>query len=115
VPELRRRRTIYQAGRPAPDLTGRTVIVVDDGIATGATMRAALRLLRAAGAGRLVLATPVAPRDVLDALAPEADETVCLETPSPFYSVGMHYGSFEQLEDAEVTAILARNRGPAPT
>ena len=87
---------------------GRTVIVVDDGIATGATVRAALKALRSDGAARIVLAVPVAPRESLDALAADADEIVCLETPEPFWAVGAHYRSFDQLSDADVLTLLRK-------
>lgn len=107
--ELRRRRETYLGGRAPLPIKGKTVLVVDDGIATGATMRAALRLLRAGGAARLVLAVPVAPPDTLAALARDADEVICLETPSPFYSVGMHYRVFGQVDDDEAIAILRRH------
>ena len=107
--ELRRRRALYQGGRAPLPVKGKTVLVVDDGIATGATMRAALRLLRAAGAARLVLAVPVAPADVLADLARDADETICLETPAPFFAVGMHYQTFDQVSDAEAAEILRRH------
>ena len=109
--EIERRRNLYRgARRPAP-VAGRTVIVVDDGIATGSTTRAALRAVRAAGAGRIVLAVPVAPQETLDALQAEADEIVCLATPSPFFAVGAHYQVFTQLDDADVAALLeARER-----
>lgn len=90
---------------------GRTVIVVDDGIATGATVRAALKALRQREPARLVLAVPVAPQDTLEILAGDADEIVCLETPDPFYAVGAHYLEFDQVSDDEVVAML---RAAAP-
>jgi putative phosphoribosyl transferase len=109
--EIERRRILYRGGRRPAPLAGRTVIVVDDGIATGSTTRAALRAARAAGAGRIVLAVPVAPQDTLDALRAEADEVVCLATPSPFFAVGAHYQVFTQLADADVGVLLeARER-----
>ncbi len=104
--EIVRRQVLYRQGRQLPTLIDRTVILVDDGIATGATMRAALRAARAAGAARIVLAVPVAPEDALGAFAPLADEIVCLETPPGFYAVGAHYRDFTQVADAEVTEIL---------
>jgi predicted phosphoribosyltransferase len=90
-------------------------VVVDDGVATGATMGAALRLIRAAGARGVLMAVPVAPETALAALAPLADGAICLESPEPFHAVGQAYRSFPQLDDSEVTAILARHRprGPA--
>ena len=104
--EIERRRQRYRGGRPPAPIAGRTIIVVDDGIATGSTTRAALRALRAAGAGRIVLAVPVAPQDTLDALRGEADEIVGLATPSPFFAVSAHYDEFAQLADADVEVLL---------
>lgn len=110
LPEIERRReTYYQGHKPTP-LAGRTVIVVDDGVATGATVRSALRLIRKQRPSRLVLALPVAPPDALAMLEREADEVVCLLTPSPFYAVGAHYADFSQVEDAEVIETLRRSR-----
>jgi putative phosphoribosyl transferase len=111
--EIERRRRVYRGGRPPVPIAGRTVIVVDDGIATGSTARAALRALRAAGAGRIVLAVPVAPHDTLEALRAEADEVVCLATPSPFFAVGAHYDEFAQLADADVEVLLEAPAGSA--
>jgi putative phosphoribosyl transferase len=105
--EIERRREIYLGGRPPTALVGRTVIIVDDGIATGSTMRVALRAVKKAGAKRVVLAVPVAPNDTLWQLRPEADEIVCLETPDPFIAVGAHYLEFSQLADAEIIPLLA--------
>jgi putative phosphoribosyl transferase len=107
--EIRRRRTRYVGDRPHPDLTGRTAIVVDDGVATGATTRAALRSVRALGPAKLVLAVPVAPSDTLVALADEADDIVCLEEHEPFGAIGAYYDDFAQVSDEEVKAILARH------
>jgi putative phosphoribosyl transferase len=104
--EIERRREIYFSGRPPTALVGRTVIIVDDGIATGSTMGAALRAVRKAGAKRVVLAVPVAPNDTLRQLRPEADEIVCLEMPDPFIAVGAHYIEFSQLADADVVPLL---------
>jgi putative phosphoribosyl transferase len=111
--EIERRRALWFGSRPRIALRDKTVVVVDDGVATGATMRAALEAVRAAGAAKIVLALPVAPDDTLAELEPLVDETVCLATPRPFYAVGSHYASFPQLGDAEVTAILARFPVPA--
>lgn len=110
-PELReiaRRRELYLGGRPAIPIKGKAVIVVDDGIATGATMRASLRHVRARGPARLILAVPVSPADTLAELSAMVDEVVCLETPRPFHAVGVHYTSFEQVSDAAVKSALAR-------
>jgi putative phosphoribosyl transferase len=91
---------------PRPDLTGRTAIVVDDGIATGATVVAALRVLRSLGAARIVLAVPVAPADSLRILAPLADEIVCPLVPRDFSSVGQWYDDFAQVPDSDVRKLL---------
>lgn len=107
--EIERRRRRYLGGRGPALLGGRAVIVVDDGIATGATMRAALRAIRQHRPAVLVLAVPVAPADALDALRPEADELVCLATPEAFGAVGEFYEDFRQIEDDEVIALLAAN------
>jgi putative phosphoribosyl transferase len=108
--EIERRRAIYLGDRPPVPFAGATVVVVDDGIATGSTMRIALRAVRRAGARRVVLAVPVAPADTLASLRAEADEIVCLEEPSPFIAVGAHYVKFPQLEDADVVALLEAAR-----
>jgi predicted phosphoribosyltransferase len=105
--EIERRRRVYLGDKPPPALGGRTVIVVDDGIATGSTARAALRAVRKAGARRIVLAVPVAPEDTIEQLGAEVDEIVCLSSPSPFIAVGAHYDEFPQLTDADVVALLA--------
>lgn len=104
--EIERRRARYLGGRKALALDGRTVVVVDDGIATGATMRVALRAVRRAGAARIVLAVPVAPAETLDALRSEADSVVCLATPDPFWAVGSHYRDFAQVSDDAVVALM---------
>jgi putative phosphoribosyl transferase len=104
--EIARRRHVYLQGRAAPAVVGHTVIVADDGIATGSTMRAALRALRRQRPAALVLAVPVAPADTLFALSAEADRVVCLAQPSPFLAVGRHYVDFHQVDDDEVLAAL---------
>jgi putative phosphoribosyl transferase len=109
--EIERRRGIYCAGRPQPEISGHTAIVVDDGIATGATMRVALQAVRRQDPAHLVLAVPVAPPDTLAALGELADETVCLETPIGLGAIGFYYRDFHQMTDAEVTDLLAQ----APT
>ena len=105
--ELARREGLYRAGRPAQPPGGRTIIVVDDGLATGASAIAALHTIRAQHPAHLVLAVPVAARDSLAAVRPHADEVVCLETPSPFGAVGAWYRHFGQTSDDEVRACLA--------
>ncbi|MDD3797597.1 MAG: phosphoribosyltransferase family protein [Novosphingobium sp.] len=107
--EIERRRAIYRPG-PAIPLKGRTVLVVDDGIATGGTVRAALKALAAAGAGKVVLAVPVAPADVLPEMRELCDDVVCLASPEPFYAVGAQYSDFTQTEDEEVVKLLADAR-----
>jgi putative phosphoribosyl transferase len=108
--EIEHRRRHYIGDRPPVAVEGRPVIVVDDGIATGATVKAALRGLARNHPARLVLAVPVAPADILDELSAECDKIVCLATPDPFYAVGPHYGDFRQTEDAEVVRLLAEAR-----
>ncbi|MQS15020.1 phosphoribosyltransferase [Streptomyces kaniharaensis] len=112
--ELERRARRYRGNRPPADLRGRTVIVVDDGIATGSTARAACRIVRARGAARVVLAVPVAPRDWTDRLTEVADELVCVGTPSPFFAIGEFYADFSQTGDDEVLRLLAEARGDHP-
>jgi putative phosphoribosyl transferase len=104
--EIERRREHYLAGRPPIDVAGRVAIVVDDGIATGSTVRAALKGLSRARPARLILAVPVAPADTIDRLRTEADDVICLMTPEPFYAVGEHYDDFRQTSDREVTTLL---------
>jgi len=106
---LRRRRAQYTPARAPADPAGRVAIVVDDGIATGASMIAALHAVRAKQPARLVCAVPVAPPDSLEQIRPYADELVCLETPEGFMAVGQFYRHFEQVEDGEVVALLARH------
>lgn len=104
--ELNRRRERYMAGRPHADPTGRTAIVVDDGLATGATMKAALVALRRWGAARLVVAVPVSPASTLDDLHGLANQVICLAIPPEFYGVGAVYDDFHQLTDTETVALL---------
>ena len=104
--EILRRRALYLGGRAPVPVQGATVILVDDGVATGTTVRAALKALRRCGAARLVLAVPVAPRETLAALRGEFDDVVCLAEPEPFLAVGAHYVEFAQVDDGEVLAAL---------
>ncbi|WP_312034140.1 phosphoribosyltransferase family protein [Actinoplanes sp. TBRC 11911] len=104
--EIARRVRRYRAGRPAPDATGRTVILVDDGLATGVTARAALRWLRGQHPARLVLAVPVCSWPARDAIAGDADEIVCLSTPPSFRAVGEWYEDFRQLSDHDVELAM---------
>ena len=112
--EIARRRERYLGGRAAAAAAGATVVLVDDGIATGTTVRAALRALRRRAPGRVILAVPVAPPDVIAALGAEVDEVVCLATPEPFSAVGCHYVDFAQVDDDGVLAALASARAPTP-
>ena len=105
--EIERRRKMYLGDRPHPELSGHTVIVVDDGIATGATTRAALQAVRLRKPSELVLAVPVAPTDALKKLAGEADEIVCLEDYEEFGAIGFFYSDFRQVSDDEVIELLA--------
>src|SRR5687767_7305496 len=106
--ELDRRERIYREGRPFPEVRDRTVILVDDGLATGSTMRAAAAALRAQGAGRLVAAVPVAPKETCDALRDLVDDVICAVTPEPFLAVGEWYEDFTQTSDADVQDLLRR-------
>jgi putative phosphoribosyl transferase len=106
--ELERRESAYRSGRPPLDVHGLTVILVDDGIATGSSMRAAIRALRQMKPAALVIATPVAPRSTCSRLRLEVDELVCLEMPEPFYGVGQFYGDFSEVSDDEVKELLGR-------
>ncbi len=106
--ELERRRQVYCADRLPVAVAGRTAIVVDDGIATGATMRVALRAVRRRGPAHLVLAAPVAAAETLAALKGEADEVVCVDVPTGLGAIGFYYEDFHQMSDEEVTDLLAR-------
>jgi len=108
--EMTRRQAVYRGGKALPDLAGWTVILVDDGIATGATFLASVEALRKLGPGRLVAALPVGPPETLREVGRQVDELVWLKAPESFYAVGQHYESFAQVEDAEVLAYLAQAR-----
>jgi putative phosphoribosyl transferase len=109
--EVERRAKRFRSGRPRIDVTGRTVIIVDDGIATGGTARAALQVARAHGAGRVVLAVPVGAPDTLTEMKSEADEVVCLDAPFGFFAVGQFYEDFNQTTDDQVVTLLAAAAG----
>jgi putative phosphoribosyl transferase len=114
--ELDRRARRFRGDRPRTPLAGRTAVIIDDGIATGSTARAACQVARAQGAARVVLAVPVAPPSVCTALAADADEVICLETPAHFLAIGEWYQDFSQTSDREVVSLLQRaaaERGPA--
>lgn len=114
LPEIARRRDLYLSGRAPIDLAGKTAVLVDDGIATGATVRAGLLALKSRNAARVVLAVPLAPAEVLDSLRRSADEVVCLITPEPFVAVGNHYERFPQTSDEEVIALVEEFGAPLP-
>ena len=105
--ELRRREAVYRDARPEPDLRGRIVIIVDDGLATGATMRAAATALRRRAPSAIVTAVPVAAPRTVAALRGVVDRVVCVRTPEPFHAVGLYYANFEQTTDDEVRRLLA--------
>lgn len=113
--EIERRMRLYRGDRPFPDLAGKTVILVDDGMATGSTTLAATRALRARHPGRLILAVPVAPQESVAKLRPEVDEIIVLETPEPFFAVGAWYANFDQTTDEEVIDLLQKASHQAPT
>src|SRR5881296_4056479 len=106
--ELERREHIYREGRPPPELRDRIVILVDDGLATGATMRAAVKALRERGAAKIVVAVPVGPPDTCRELEQEADETICLSTPQYFQAVGQYYEDFSKTSDEDVRELLSQ-------
>ena len=113
--EVEQRAARLRGGRPAAPLTGRTVIIVDDGLATGGTARAAIRVARARGAERVVLAVPVAPPDTVAALAREADEVISVETPEPFFAIGGWYADFTPTSEQEVVDLLAAGGSGRPS
>src|SRR5262249_34639392 len=106
--ELQRREPIYREGRPAPELRDKIVILVDDGLATGATMRAAVKALREGCAAKIVVAVPVGPPDTCQELAQQADEAICLSTPPFFQAVGHYYEDFTQTSDDDVRELLTK-------
>ena len=107
--ELERRERLYRADRPRPELRDRTLILVDDGLATGSSMRVAIYAARAHAPAKIVVAVPVAPPETCTSLQSEADEVVCALTPSPLLSIGRWYASFTQVDDDEVHDLLARS------
>jgi putative phosphoribosyl transferase len=107
--ELDRRERTYRANRPLPDVRGKTVILVDDGLATGSTMLAAVKALRQLKPARIVVAVPVASPDTCELLKDEVDEVVCAVTPEPFYAVGLWYQDFSQTSDEEVRGLLLQS------
>lgn len=115
--ELERRQKQYRGDRPLPDIAGRTVILVDDGLATGSSMRVAVAALREEHPRKIVVAVPIAPEETCEMLRGAADEVVCALTPEPFYAVGLWYRDFSQTSDEEVHDLIERSREelvPAP-
>ncbi len=106
--ELGRRERIYRGDRPPPDVRGRTAILVDDGLATGSTMRAAVAALRRQSPARIVVAVPIGAAETCAEFEREADDVVCVVTPQPFHAVGLWYGDFSQTTDEEVHDLLER-------
>jgi putative phosphoribosyl transferase len=104
--EIKRRMREYKGTDEFPDVKDRTVIIVDDGIATGFTILAAIKSIKTQGANKVIVAVPVAPTDTVEKLSKEVDEVVCLEIPEEFYAVGMHYKSFSEVSDEEVAVII---------
>lgn len=109
--EVMRRASRFRRDRAPVDLAGRTVIVVDDGIATGGTARAACQVARAHGAERVILAVPVGPPETIESLRADADEVICLETPADLFAIGFWYRDFTQTTDDEVIELLGRSTG----
>lgn len=99
---------MYRDDRPRPQIAGRTIILVDDGLATGSTMRAAVEALKRDGPSRIVIAVPIAAPETCDTLRDEVDEVICLVTPQPFYAVGLWYEDFAQVADTDVHDLLIR-------
>jgi putative phosphoribosyl transferase len=110
--ELARREHLYRGGRPLPDLRGRTGILVDDGLATGATMHAAIAALRQLQPARIVVAVPTASPETCEEMRAEVDDVICAITPEPFHAVGLWYQDFSQTTDEEVRDLLARRNTP---
>jgi len=105
--ELERRELAYRGNHPPADLTGKTVVLVDDGVATGSSMRAGARAVRAFNPRQVIIAVPTAPPDACEAMQAEADSVVCARTPWPFHAVGLSYQDFRQTEDDRVRELLA--------
>ncbi len=110
--EVRRRLEEYRGDRPYPHLDGKTVVIVDDGVATGSTVLAAVQSAKRRGARSVMVAVPVGPRDTISMLAGSADRVVCLSTPDPFYAIGEFYQDFSQVADAAVKEILVASWRP---
>lgn len=106
--ELQRRDRVYRGDRPQPVIQGQTILLIDDGIATGSTMRAAIAILKTQQPQQIVVAIPVAPLGICQALKTEVDHVICLATPEPFYAIGLWYENFAQTTDDEVCKLLAQ-------
>lgn len=104
---LQQRNLLYRQNRPFPELKNQTIILIDDGVATGATIRAAILAIKKLGCEKLIVATPVAPFSTIQDLKEEADEVYCIHTPDPFYAIGNYYSNFSQTTDEEVRSLLA--------
>jgi putative phosphoribosyl transferase len=104
--EIKRRRSAYLEGQPRVPLEGRDLVLVDDGVATGASMRAAIVALKQSSPRSLTVAIPVGPRETINVLRSDADDVICLSMPDPFFAISMHYRDFHQLSDAEVVSLL---------
>jgi putative phosphoribosyl transferase len=113
--ELERREQLYRAGGPAPELRDRVVILIDDGLATGATMRAAVKALRQSGVAKIIVAVPVGPPDTCREIEEQADETICLSTPAFFQAVGQYYEDFSQTSDEDVRELLSQAAQKRPS
>lgn len=111
VQEIKRRVSLYRSGRSAVPVENKLVILVDDGLATGATMRAAIRFVKNLRPRAIIVAVPVAPPETVESLKHEVDRVVCLSTPFPFYAIGQFYEDFKQVEDEEVIRLLSELRG----
>ena len=111
--EIERRLKLYRGDKPYPSLKNREVIIVDDGIATGSTMKAALASVRKKGAKKIIIAVPVGPESTIKELEKQADKVVCLYTPEPFYAIGQFYDEFDQTTDEEVKSLLKNSTKPA--
>lgn len=112
--ELQRREHLYRDDRPLPDVQGKTVILVDDGLATGSTMRAAIEALKQEHPAHIVVATPVGAQTTCEELSQQVSEVICAQTPEPFYGVGYWYQDFSQTSDQEVHDLLAQAQHPQP-
>lgn len=108
--ELERRERAYRGDRPKPEISGSTVILIDDGLATGATMRAAAAAIKTKNPAKIVVAVPTGARDTCELFGKEVDEVICVATPEPFYGVGAWYGNFSQTTDEEVCELLDKAR-----